>query len=71
MRPLRDDERTHAAAIVTSWLLKNAVQVTAEHPTGTNWVPVAIDYDTHRIAVIVQEPGASNSLAEIPMLAVA
>jgi hypothetical protein len=34
-------------------------------------VPVALDLETQRIAVIVQAPGLSSSLAEVPMLAVA
>lgn len=61
MRPLRDDERTHAAATVAAWLVENAVQVTAEYPTGTDWLPVAIDVDARRIGVIVQPPGGTNS----------
>jgi hypothetical protein len=71
MRTLREDERTHAAAIVAVWLVENAVQVTAEYPTGTNWVPVEIDDEARRLRVLVQTPGAASSLAEIPMLAVA
>jgi hypothetical protein len=71
MRALRDDERTHAAAIVAVWLVENAVQVTADYPTGTNWVPVAIDDEARRLGVLVQAPGTASSLAEIPMLAVA
>jgi hypothetical protein len=71
MRALRDDERTHAAAVVASWLIKNAVQVAADYPTGTNWVPVAIDHEARRLGVLVQAPGTTSSLAEIPMLAVA
>ena len=71
MRALRDDERDVAAAEVAIWLLENAVEIAAEYPTGTNFVPVAIDRDTQRIGVIVQAPGLSSSLAEVPMLAVA
>jgi hypothetical protein len=71
MRAIRDDERDVAAADVAIWLLENAVEVTAEYPTGTNWVPVAIDHDTRRIGVLVQAPGVTSSLAEIPMLAIA
>jgi hypothetical protein len=53
------------------WLVENAVQVTADYPTGTNWVPVAIDDETRRLGVLVEAPGTTSSLAEIPMLAVA
>jgi hypothetical protein len=71
MRAIRDDERDIAAADVAIWLLENAVEVAAQCPTGTNWIPVALDHDTRRIGVLVQAPGVSSSLAEIPMLAVA
>jgi hypothetical protein len=64
MRAIMDDERDVAAADVAIWLLENAVEVTAEYPTGTNWIPVAIDGDTRRIGVLVQAPGVSSSLAE-------
>ncbi len=36
-----------------------------------NFVPVAIDHDAQRISLIVEAPGASKSLAEIPMPAAA
>jgi hypothetical protein len=71
MQAIRDDERDVAAADVTIWLIENAPQIAAEYPTGTNFVPVAIDRDRQRIGVIVQAPGSSSSLAEVPMLAVA
>jgi hypothetical protein len=71
MRALRDDERDVAAAEVAIWLLENAVEIAAEYPTGTNFVPVAIDHDTQRISLIVEAPGASKSLTEIPMPAAA
>ena len=71
MRALRDDERAHAAGFLAVWLVENAVQVTADYPTGTNWVPVAIDDETRRLGVLVEAPGTTSSLAEIPMLAVA
>ena len=69
--PLKDDERDVAAADIAIWLLEHAVKITAEYPTGTNFVPVAIDDDTQRISVIVEAPGVSNSLTEIPMPAAA
>jgi hypothetical protein len=71
MRALRDDERDVAAAEVAIWLLENAVTIAAEYPTGTNFVPVAIDHDMQRISVIVEAPGISNSLTEIPIPAAA
>jgi hypothetical protein len=71
MRALRDDERDVAAAEVAIWLLENAVEIAAEYPTGTNFIPVAIDHDTKRISLIVETPGASKSLTEIPMPAAA
>ena len=72
MRALRDDEREQAAAIVAVWLVEHAVEIAAEYPTGTNFVPVAIDHDRSRISVIAQMPGmGTGRLTEIPMLAAA
>ena len=80
MRALLDAERDRAALAVAAWLIKHAVEATQQHPTGTNFVPVAIDPEAHIIWAIVEEPTASTSfsegvhkraLEEIPMLAVA
>lgn len=78
MRALLDVEREHAASAVAAWLIKHAVEATAQHPTGTNFVPVAIDTDAQLIWAVVEEPmGTSSSegahqraVEEIPMLAV-
>jgi hypothetical protein len=64
MRALLDAEREQAASAVAAWLIKHAVEATAQHPTGTNFVPVAIDPDAHVIWAIVEEPTASTSFAE-------
>jgi hypothetical protein len=68
---IREEERQHAAFLVTAWLLQNPA---ADHPTGTNFIPVAIDEETRVVYAIAQEPGAgasSETLERIPMLAVA
>ncbi len=77
MRPLKDDERDVAAATIAIYLLEHAVEITAQHPTGTNFVPVAIDDDRQEIMAIVEEPAIAGgaapnrTLAEIPMPAAA
>ena len=80
MRALLDAERDQAASAVAAWLIKHAAEVTMQHPTGTNFVPVAIDPEAHVIWAIVEEPLARSSFAEgvhkraleeIPMFAVA
>jgi hypothetical protein len=80
MRALLDAEREQAASAVAAWLIKHAVEATAQHPTGTNFVPVAIDPEAHIIWAIVEQPTTTTSVAEgvhqrafeeIPMLAVA
>ena len=54
IRALRDDERDIAAATVAIWLLEHAVEITAQYPNGTNFVPVAIDDSTQEIMAIAQ-----------------
>jgi hypothetical protein len=77
MRPLRDDERDVAAAAMAVYLVEHAVEITAQYPTGTSFVPVAIDTDAQEFMAIVEEPaiaGAaapSRTLAGIPMPAAA
>jgi hypothetical protein len=56
----RDAEREQAASAIAAWLIKHAVEATDQHPTGTNFVPVAIEPEEHIIWAIVEQPTASG-----------